>query len=105
MAHSFNKESPLREINDFVVVNGELHTEFKKKQTHPNLPNNALLEYWNMYENNSSHPVIMMYGKPHLKLHYTQKLTNYVHGYSIKEKKSPFASYSQDYNIIVCLPR
>ena len=77
-SRDYHKKPALRKVLDFVIVNGVLHSEFdefKRENTHRNysiLPNNALLEYWNEFERGSSEPMIMMFGKPHHKLHYTE---------------------------------
>ena len=36
------------------------------------LSTNALLDYWNEYERNTFQSAIMVYGKRHYKLHYTE---------------------------------
>ena len=36
------------------------------------LSTNALLDYWNEYERNTTQSTIMVYGKIHRKLHYTE---------------------------------
>ena len=77
-SRDFNNDSSLREVFDFVVVNRSLHSEFDDFKRKENLCNysflsvNELLQHWNTYERKPSHPVLTMYGKPHLKLHYTE---------------------------------
>ena len=76
-SRTFSKKPPLRELIDFIIVNKSPHDkfdEFKRRETHREysiLSINNLLQHWNSYERNSSSPVIMIYGKPHLKLHYS----------------------------------
>ena len=77
---NYNKinEAPLREVFDFVVVNTSLHAEFdefKRKETHHHysiLLVNELFAYWNTYKRSPPLPVLRVYGKPHLQLHYTE---------------------------------
>ena len=73
----FRSKPPIQEVFDFVIVDAKLHAEFdkfKEEETDPDyslLSVNELLHYWNMNERLTPAEVIIMYGKPHLKLHYT----------------------------------
>ena len=74
----FNNRPDLRQVMDFVIVNESQHSEFdefRRTITHRDyntLSTNALLDYWNEYERNTSQSAIMVYGKRHYKLHYTE---------------------------------
>ena len=73
----FSSKPPIQEVFDFVIVDAKLHAEFdkfKEEETDPDyslLSVNELLHYWNMNERLTPAEVIILYGKPHLKLHYT----------------------------------
>ena len=74
----FDKKTPLREVFDFVIVSSSQHSEFEefsRRFTHRDysvLPTNLLLEYWNNVERTQPLPTLMLYGKQHLKVHYTE---------------------------------
>ena len=77
-SRKFNNRPDLRQVMDFVVVNKQQHSEFdefKRTMTECNytiLSTNAILDYWNEFERNTSQSTIMVYGKRHHKLHYTE---------------------------------
>ena len=74
-SRKFSNRPDLREVMDFVIVNNSQHSEFddfKRTMTDHHysiLSTNALLDYWNEYERNTTQSTIMVYGKRH---HYTE---------------------------------
>ena len=77
-SREFHNKPALRKVSDFVVVNSLQHSEFDEfKSRHTDrdysvLPINTLLDYWNHYERTKTLPTLMLYGKLHLKLHFTE---------------------------------
>ena len=77
-SRAFDKKPPLREVFDFVIVSSSQHSEFeefRRRYTHRDysvLPTYPLLEYWNNVERTQPLPTLMLYGKQHLKVHYTE---------------------------------
>ncbi len=73
-SRAFDMKPQLREVCDFIIINGILHDEFdefKAKETHPGfslLPAIELLQYWNVNVRATPIPVISRYGKQYLHL-------------------------------------